>query len=264
MARIGTVLAIVLFISFLAVPLLAGPISTLVPVSVETTVGSQMIDSLGKDAKFCRDEAGLQALDGLVDTLVATRDTDYAFKVYVAEDDVLNAFAAPGGHVILYRPIIEKADNPEEVAGVLAHELAHVIEGHPRRGMVEALGYGVFRLLTPGDSLGAELTQVAVASKYSRDDELEADRSGALMLTEAGIDSRGLLTFFDRLAAEGEGMPGALEFISTHPTGDHRKEALADLATEGGPAMTAEEWKALQNVCSATGEMVAVGDEPRP
>jgi predicted Zn-dependent protease len=254
------VLAISLGAFFLAIPLLAGVLAKLVPMSVEAKVGQQMMDELSKGEKFCRSEAGLAALDGLVDRLSATTEGDYEFKVYVANDDVLNAFAAPGGHVVIYRTIIEEAEKPEEVAGVLAHEMAHVTEGHPRRGMVEALGYGVFRLVTPGDdNIGAELVKSAFANRYSRDDELEADRSGVGMLNAAGIDSRGLSVFFDRLSAKGQEVPGALEFLSTHPTGETRKAELEGLTKEGAPALTDEEWAALKKACEDTGEPKAVG-----
>jgi predicted Zn-dependent protease len=260
LATIGTVLAIALGAFFLAIPLMSGLLAKLVPRAVEEKVGEQMMDELGKNGKFCRSEAGLGALDRLVDRLAATTDGTYDFKVYVANDEVLNAFAAPGGHIVIYRSIIAEAEHPEEVAGVLSHEMAHVTEGHPRRGMVEALGYGVFRLITPGDdNIGAELVKSALASRYSRDDELAADRVGVEMLNAAGIDSRGLTAFFDRLAAKGQEIPGALEFLSTHPAGETRKSALEGLTKEGGPAMTDEEWTALKAACEDTGEPKAVG-----
>jgi beta-barrel assembly-enhancing protease len=260
LATIGTVLAITLGLFFLAIPLMAGFLAKLVPKSVEQKIGDQMMDELAKGEKFCRGDAGLAALDRLVDKLAATTDGDYTFEVYVANGDVLNAFAAPGGHVIIYRSIIEEAEAPEEVAGVLAHEMAHVTEGHPRRGMVQALGYGIFRLITPGDdNIGAELVQSALSNRYSRDDELEADNAGVGMLNRAGIDSRGLPTFFDRLEAKGEQMPGALEFLSTHPTGENRKAALKDVIQEGEPAMSPEDWAALKSACEETGEPKAVG-----
>ncbi len=257
---LGTVLAVSLGAFFVSIPLLAGPLSRLVPASVETKVGQQMLDEMAKNGKFCRSEAGLAALDGLVDRLAATTDGTYAFKVYVADDEVLNAFAAPGGHIVIYRSIIEEAERPEEVAGVLAHEMAHVTEGHPRRGMVKALGYGVFRLITPGeDNIGAELVKSALVNRYSREDELQADRTGVEMLNAAGIDSRGLTAFFDRLAAKGEEVPGALQFLSTHPSGDKRKAELEDLIREGAAAMSDDEWAALRKTCEDTGDPQPVG-----
>ena len=260
LALIGTILAVVLGVFFLSVPLLAGPLSMLVPASVEDRVGGEMIDELAKTTQFCRSDAGLAALDGVVDKIAATTDGTYTFKVYVANDEVLNAFAAPGGHIVIYRSIIAEAESPDEVAGVVAHEMAHITEGHPARGMVQALGYGVFGLLTGGeDGVGARLVKTAITSTYSRDDELDADRSGVEMLNAAGLDSHGLNSFFDTLDAKGQEIPGALEFLSTHPTGDNRKEQLKDLVKDGTPAMTNAEWAALQQVCQQTGDPKPVG-----
>lgn len=260
LAIIGTVLAVSLGLAFLSIPLLSGVLSRFVPTSVEATVGSQMIEELGKETEFCQDSEGLAALDTLAESLSSQTDGTYEFRIYVADQEVLNAFAAPGGHVVLYRSIIDEAETPEEVAGVLAHEMAHITQGHPARGMVEAMGYGFFQLFTPGDeNIGADLVKSALTNHYSREDELEADRSGVDILNSAHIDSKGLIAFFDRLSDQGQEIPGALEFLSTHPSGETRKAALEDHIVDGDPALTAEEWKALRNVCAKTGSAVYVG-----
>lgn len=260
LAIIGTILAVGLGLLFLSVPLLSGFVSRFVPTSVESTVGAQMIEELGKETEFCQDPEGLAALDDLVESLSEQTDGTYEFRVYVADQEVLNAFAAPGGHIVLYRSIIDEAETPEEVAGVLAHEMAHITEGHPARGMVESMGYGFFQLFTPGEeNIGADLVKSAVTNHYSREDELEADRSGVDILNAAQLDSQGLLAFFDRLSDQGQEIPGALEFLSTHPSGETRKEALAEHVVEGKPALTPQQWSALGNVCKKTGSAVYVG-----
>lgn len=259
LAALGTFLAISIGLSFLAIPFLSGFVSRFVPASIEATIGSQMIDELGKETDFCQESEGLQALDMLVESLAAQTDGTYEFRVYVADQEVLNAFAAPGGHIVLYRSVVEEAETPEEVAGVLAHEMAHVINGHPARGMVEGMGYGVFRLFTVDDSMGAELVKSTVVTHYSREDELDADRSGVELLNAAKIDSRGLLAFFERLSDRGQEIPGALEFLSTHPSGETRKAALESYVHEAKPALTDAQWKALRTVCQETGPAVYVG-----
>ncbi len=253
-------MAISIGLLFLAIPFLSGPLSHCVPASIEATIGSQMIEELGKDSEFCQDPDGLSALDDLVEALAENADDTYEFRVYVADQEVLNAFAAPGGHVVLYRSIIDQAETPEEVAGVLAHEMAHITEGHPARGMVEAMGYGVFRLFTPGDdNMGADLVKSAVTNHYSREDELEADRSGVALLNAGGLDSTGLNAFFDRLSEQGQEIPGALEFLSTHPSGETRKAALESYVHTGESVMSDEQWNALKDVCKTTGKAVYVG-----
>lgn len=261
LATIGTILAVGLGGFFLAVPLLSGVLGRFVPQSVQDPVGRKVIDAARGDARYCNDPEGLKALDSLVDRLDGATDYDAPFRVYVVDDEVLNAFAAPGGHVVLFREVIEQARDPQELAGVLAHEMAHQVEGHPASGLVETVGFGVFALLVPGGGdIGSEVVGGIITSKFSRDDELDADRGGVKLLNDAGIDSRGLARFFDTMAAQGEEIPGALEFLSTHPTGDSRQAQVANLQREGAVALDDAQWKALRNVCaSTTAEPVAVG-----
>lgn len=254
LARIGTILAILLLALVVSFPLLSGVIAPFVPDRVQDPVGEQMIEATAEQGGYCHDPEGIAALQKLVDRLATAADDDRTYRVYVSDADVLNAFAAPGGHVVIFRAIIDHADTPEEVAGVLAHEMGHVVEDHPAKGLVEAVGYGIFGLLIPGGSGDtAVIARTMLTNHYSRGDELDADRVGVETLNEAGIDSRGLIAFFEHLAAEGNEIPGALEFLSTHPSGDTRSEKLEDIIREGEPAMTAAEWAALRRVCDTTG-----------
>ena len=253
LARIGTILAIVMLLVALSLPLWSGLLARFLPGDVEASIGDSLVDSQPQD-QFCRGEQGLAALDAVVLELAQAAGSDEEFRVYVVDADVLNAFAAPGGRIVLFAPIIELADDPSEVAGVLAHEMAHVLEDHPSSAIVEALGYGVLGLLNPGaDTVGSEAAQTLLTNRYSRGDELDADRVGVELLNDAGYDSRGLLDFFARLQAEGSATPGALEFLSTHPSGEHRTSALRELVQEGKVVMDQEAWEALRSVCDEKG-----------
>jgi predicted Zn-dependent protease len=261
LAIIGTVLAVVLALFFLSIPLLAGVLARFVPASVADSIGKQVIAEARGNHRYCSDAAGLRALDALVDRLAAEADYEGQFHVVVVDADVLNAFAAPGGHMVVFRAILDEAADPQEFAGVLAHEMSHEIVGHPSKAVVKSAGYGVFSLLTPGGStMGSQVAQQVVASSYSRDDELEADRRGVQLLNVAGIDSRGLARFFDTMHAKGGDVPGALEFMATHPTGEHRQTQLASLSREGAAALDDAQWQALRNVCTSTAtEVTPVG-----
>jgi predicted Zn-dependent protease len=127
--------------------------------------------------------------------------------------------------------------------------------------MVETLGYGIFSLLTPAtDGMGEDVAKHILTSAYSRGDELDADRRGMQLLNDAGLDSHGLARFFDTMQEKGTNVPGALEFLSTHPTGDRRQAAVKDLEQAGERAMTDAEWTALRSICeSKTDEPTAVG-----
>jgi beta-barrel assembly-enhancing protease len=252
LAVIGTMLAIFLLAAFISFPLFSGLVAPLVPQQVVDAVGAEMIKDTASKGSFCVAPEGKAALERLVQRLAATAD-EREFKVYVSDQQVINAFAAPGGHIVIYQPIIAQASSAEEVAGVLAHEMGHVVEDHPTQALVEAVGYGIFNAMTPGDPKTEQVAKAVLTNHYSRDHELSADRHGVALLNAAGIDSRGLFSFFDRLKQDGDDVPGAVEFLSTHPSGATRRENLEGVAAEGEPALTEAEWKALQEICSQTG-----------
>jgi len=254
MTRIGTALAVLLLLGFVTFPFLSGFAAPFVPTSVQEPIGAQMIESTAAEAPLCNGPEGKAALEKLATKLATASGSDNTFKIYVADADVLNAFAAPGGHIVLFRAIIDNAKGPNEVAGVLGHEMGHVVEDHPAKGVVEALGYGIFGVLVPGGSADTNaVAQTMLTSAHSRSDELDADRVGVEMLNAAGIDSHGLIDFFATLEAQGNEIPGALEFLSTHPTGDTRTSRLEEHVADGDVAMTEADWDALKKMCGSTG-----------
>jgi predicted Zn-dependent protease len=263
LARLGTILAVVLLLLIVTFPLLSGFVAPLVPDRVQGPVGAEMVKSAAAQGEFCRGEQGRAALEGLARRLAEADDDDKTYKIYVNDADVLNAFAAPGGHIVLFRGVIEHADSADEVAGVLSHEMGHVAEDHPAKGLVEALGYGVFGLLTPfGDADSSALARTLLTNHYSRSDELDADRVGVEMLNRAGLDSHGLLAFFEHIKKAGAEIPGALEFLSTHPSGDSRSDAVADLVQDGEPALDDAQWQALRTICQDKGAAEPIVIDP--
>ncbi len=133
-------LAAVVAGAFWAVPRLAAPAAHWVPVSWETALGEQVVANLAASRRACRAPAGRAALAGLAERLVQPMRLPYGINVQVLDDPAVNALAAPGGQVLLFRGLLQAAESPDEVAGVLAHELAHVQERHPMRGVLRALG----------------------------------------------------------------------------------------------------------------------------
>jgi len=262
LARIGTILAVGLLIGFVSFPLLSGVVAPVVPNAVLSPIGAHMVTTTAESAPLCSGEAGTAALNKLATKLATASGSDREFKIYVAKADELNAFAAPGGHIVLYKAILDHARSPNEVAGVLAHEMGHVVEDHPAKAVVEAFGYNIFGLLVPGsDSTTSEVAKTLLTSAHSRADELDADRVGVQMLNAAELDSHGLIGFFKTLDEGGNKIPGALQFLSTHPAGDTRTNSLQDFVQDGAPAMTPDEWASFKAICDTTGnaEPVTVG-----
>ena len=155
-------------------------------------------------------------------------DNPYKFEVTVVKSDVVNAFALPGGHVVVFTGLIKKAESGEEVAGVLGHELNHVLQRHGLERIVKNVGVMTGVAIVMGDQRGLVglMRQVGVellTLKFGRAQETEADLTGLHLLHQARIDPAGMITFFQRLAEHDE---GRVELLSTHPMSTGRAERL--------------------------------------
>ena len=165
-------------------------------------------------------------------------------------DPVLNAFAVPGGKVVLHSGLILAAESPEEIAGVLAHEIAHVTRQHSMRQLVSTLGLYLLAQAFLGDMQGLMAVLLDNGSylltlKFSRDHESDADEVGLGYMRAAGIDPQGMVEMFRKLQAAheemNEEMSGEIEeatgaedlsmpdFLSTHPDTGERIEAMQKL-----------------------------------
>lgn len=242
---------------YFAMPLLAEPIAAMVPRAWEERLGQAVIRQVGSlfgtggRLNECRAPAGRAALDRLVKRLTATVETDYVFRVQVVDTGVVNALAAPGGYVIVFRGLIDKAASAEEVAGVLGHEMGHVIERHGTEALIRAQGMRIiFGAMAEGGGLdyGALLLTFA----YGRDAEREADRIGVAMLNRADIRGNGLSGFFRRVGKDDAGGT-VTKYLSTHPPSGERAADIDARAVGKGDAMTADEWRALRAICSEKG-----------
>ncbi len=183
----------------------------------------------------------------------------------VADDPTINAFAVPGGQVILYRGLINQARSPEEVAGVLAHEFGHVQRYHANQALIRHFGLGIFIEGLGGD-IGS-LASTGLFLTHTRTAEREADEEAARFLRRSGISSSGLANFFSRmggysLAGGGKGdekgsaaNPGreVVDLLSTHPPDRERQRFFAQSARSyaSTPVLSPAEWKALQEICSS-------------
>ncbi len=161
---------------------------------------------------------------------------DYPYTFKAVNDASINAFALPGGPTYFHRGVIEAADNEAQLAGVMAHEIAHVALRHGTNQATKAyawqLGLGIFGGVLGSDSVGAVLAQLgagfaanSILLKYSRDAERQADVLGTQMLYDAGYDPRAMVQFFEKIEAERKG-GGPPEFFSSHPKPENRIERV--------------------------------------
>jgi len=232
MVLIGGIVAIFLSLWWAKDPM-ASAVARKIPVEMEKKIGDTAFASHAPATKLIQDEEIMADFVILSKPLIEAIDSQrYTFEFYILEDSSLNAFALPGGKMAIHTGLILKAERPEEVLGVMAHELAHVELQHSMRNMVEMVGmYAVISALF-GDVSGIAAILVNNAPfllqmKFSRDHEREADEKGFEYLTHANIDPRGLMEFFEKIRQEHDasGMPdmdGALSVLTTHPATDER------------------------------------------
>jgi len=250
----GLLLLIVMAVAyFRGIPALAGLAAQRVPPEWEARVGSAMRDALAPASRRVEDPA----LSAVIDTIVSRLDAHapehpYTFRVTIVRSDEVNALAAPGGELVFYTGLLEKTKSPEELAGVMAHEMQHVLERHATKGILRRMSTGALLAFFVGDA-GA-LTGVVDAARelgdlaYGRGDELEADREGLELMRSAGIDPRAMVRMFESLAESEPDTPRAFRYLSTHPATEERirrmNEAL-DQPVTIEPIPTPEDWEGL-------------------
>lgn len=230
---------------------LAEPIATRLPLAWERPLGLQVIEAVTAGARICDDPGGMRALDLMTARLTANGAVRWEdVDVRVVDDKRVNAFAAPGGEIVILRGLIEAAQSADEVAGVLAHEMGHVIHRHPTKMLVRVLGANLLLQMISGSA--ATVGAVAMLLTYSRDAELEADREAVALLDAAEAETQGLEDFFARAAGERGGAP-LPAFLSTHPSIGERLAALKGPPRRyiGRATLDPADWARLKRICAA-------------
>jgi len=176
-------------------------------------------------------------------------DLDWRFEVVNSPD--VNAFALPGGFIYVNRGAIEQADRFDEIAGIMGHEIGHVvrrhsvkqIQGQERRTVELVLLCTLTRIChTIGGRVAVKVGADALSAKYSQHDEAEADSEGVVNTLRAGIDPEGLPAFFEKLFEEQKRQPSLVEaFFSTHPSDEsrvaHTRKQIAGLKLDPEKAL---------------------------
>ncbi len=184
-----------------------------------------------------------------------TTGSAYTYRWLVVDKAELNAFAAPGGVVVVYSGLLQAAKTPEEAAGVIAHEVAHAELRHGLQGMVKALGVRAGAAVLLGDWSGAALGQAMTGlleMKFSREAEEAADAEGLRRLVAARINPAGMADFMDTLAKQSPGV-AVPELLSTHPASEGRATRLREAAkAHTGPwDVLPLDWVAVQKSLSS-------------
>ena len=174
------------------------------PTSVDRTLGDSAKDSMSDFGEPVKDEEVRALCMTIFDALKvhAPQDQGFEYRLEVLENEMPNAFAMPGGQMVILTGLLEILDTPEEVAGVLAHELAHVYRRHSLKRLLQATGLITLGQIAMGDVAGAAgmlagAAGMAALQHYSREAEEDADRQGTELMHRAGIDPKISLKHFE-------------------------------------------------------------------
>ncbi|MFC1675064.1 Maf family nucleotide pyrophosphatase [Candidatus Omnitrophota bacterium] len=178
-----------------------------------------------KEAELAEDPLIQERVEDIGKRIAAVcgrKDIDYHF--IVLEEDEVNAFALPGGFVYIYRGLIDKIENDDQLACVIAHEIGHIVARHSIKKLQAITGYSILRILTVAAPQGAQIGNAAdlafasIITGYAREDELLADRLGTRYAKMAGYDPRAMIDFLEKLQEINRRKPlRPKSYFKTHP-----------------------------------------------
>jgi Zn-dependent protease with chaperone function len=258
-AALASVIAAYVF----GVPVLADGVTRLVPPAWETRLGEgarlqiEAMLSNGVGFKACRDQfdAGNIAIERFAAAVMADTGSPFTPKVTVVRSPLTNAFALPGGQVYYFSGLLERTETADEFAGVLAHELGHVVHRHGMEMLIESSATGLLVGFMLGDmtnlSVAAAAGATLIDSRFSRDAEHEADAFAGAVGNRLGFSPLALANLLERIAAD-DTMSRSLALLNTHPLTDERRAALEALEVAPAttrPAFSDIEWQSIKSMC---------------
>jgi Zn-dependent protease with chaperone function len=252
LAALGSVAVILWF----GIPYAADHLAPLVPAAWEKRLGGAVEGQVRTifPGRACAAPAGKAALAKLTDALQKNTAIRIAPSVEIVGSSVANAFALPGGKVFLFRGLLDKAQSPDEIAGVLGHEFGHLQHRDHLRRLMANGGTAYILGLLFGDVSGAGAllftTRTLLGAAYSRDAEAAADGFAADTLVGLGRSTIPMGQLLVRISGRAE--DSSFTLLRDHPLSDARLEELRrrDRGNTGPPLLSDQEWAALKAICA--------------
>jgi predicted Zn-dependent protease len=212
-------------------PFVADRVAQHFPMDYEVSMGAQIMDSYLSDAKI--DDEKTETINLFFKQL--NIQTEYPIKIVVVKDSVVNAFAMPGGGIVVYDEMLQQIDKPEQLAALLSHEFSHVQLKHATRNIFRSIAGSLFISIVLSDANGIANLVIENAHqlrnlKYSRELEHEADENGLNILRQNRIDASGMSDLFLLLKLQQRYEPE--EIVSTHPDLDSRIQFVKSFQKE--------------------------------
>ncbi len=249
---------------FVVIPLTAQQLAAVTPHAFKLEVGQIGLEQATRlfgagesgGAAYCTGSAGLKALERMTERLTRHAPGTPKVSTYVINSRIENAFALPGNLIGVTSGLLAAAPRDIEIAGILAHELGHVVHDHAMASLYRNTSFMLLMFAVFGDvGLSGTLPFLVLATSYSRDAEGEADEFALSLLKRANISPLGLADFFKRaVRSHGQSHQG-LGFLSTHPASEDRLARILAAGSEGDTRLLAKaEWNDLKQVCGKTQE----------
>jgi beta-barrel assembly-enhancing protease len=266
-AMFGTTFAALLGLFWVGIDFGSEYAAGLVPYPLQARLGNSVMKEIIAGHQTCTNPAGLAAINGLANRLAKAADYGHPVKVTIIRGGPVNAFTLPGGQLLFFSDLIDKAHDRNEVAGVVAHEMGHAVHYHSMKALARQYGFNqLLRVMTGGYS---DLSTVGtgggllLALRNGRNFERDADATGVSLLEKLGLRADGMSVFFADLEKVHPADAAAAAGIwSTHPPTAERIAATKRPPT-GQPAFSDEEWAALKEVCGPIKENNPVPDRFR-
>jgi hypothetical protein len=238
-------------------PLAADRLAPLVPSALERRIGDAAEGQIGImfGGKMCSNAAGGIAFNKLMKEISTAAGFDTPVRATVMNTPVPNAFALPGGKVYLFSGLLARANDPDEIAGVLAHELGHVSHRDNTRNMIYSGGTSFLIGLLFGDVTGSGALIFASRSlftaSYSREAEQNADDFSIEVMHRLGRPTKPMGDLIFRVT--GNQGDKTLSILANHPLTEDRLKHLSDenRPASGPPLLKANEWTALKDICKS-------------
>ncbi len=219
--------------TFISFALIIGVTACGVSTQQEVQMGQQEAAQINQQLPIVTDPEANRYINLLGD-MIATRTSrgDLDWRFYIVDSREVNAFAVPGGFIYVNRGLVERTENMSELAGVLGHEIEHVVQRHTIKQMEKAQGANIGVTLacvltnicnSQVAQAGINIAGTAVFAKFSRSDEAQADAGAVVNTVRAGISPRGVVTMFEKLIAERkQGRSAVAGWFATHPGEEDR------------------------------------------
>jgi len=251
-AVVGAIVAVIALLWHLDVKP-ARTIAGLLPDGVRQRIGRSIVEQFKAKGDVCNAPAGRQAMDELLSHLLTEQPDAALYKVTVIDLPYRNAFATAGGQIVVTWQLIKQAQSPDEIAGVLAHEIGHGIERHPDASLIRVFGLSLLlEAVSGGSGMLSSFSLHVLETGYRRQDEFAADRQALRLLKRAAIANKGLEDFFARNAKDGqESSFRALDFMRTHPYPRQRLEVVRRASPyPATSSLNDRQWQALRAICA--------------